>query len=124
MLDFSKKNGVAFLFIIASIFSYSFGFSQSDNLNEKVDAIQVDIERAEFRLIQLKSQNSSDPIRLRYIQNIENARMDLIIKKTTLEYSLSSTNNKLKVKKIDFDTFPENKQLEITANPGKFEILN
>ena len=50
--------------------------------------------------------------------------MDLIIKKTTLEYSLSSTNNKLKVKKVDFDTFPENKQIEITANPSKFEILN
>ena len=124
MLDFSKKNRFAFLFIIASIFSNSFAFSQNENLNEKVDAIQVDIERAEFRLIQLKSQNSLDPIRLRYIQNIENARMDLIIKKTTLEYSLSSTNNKLKVKKVDFDTFPENKQIEITANPRKFEILN
>jgi hypothetical protein len=124
MLVFSKKNRVSFLFIIVFIFSYSFSFSQNENLKEKVDAVQVDIERAEFRLVQLKSQNSSDPIRLRYIQNIENARIDLIIKKTTLEFSLASTNNKLKVKKIDFDTFPENRQVEITSNPSKFEILN
>jgi hypothetical protein len=111
-----------FLAIIL-IFLSGNSFCQNENLNSKIESIQTKIERTNHRLIQLKSENSSDPVKLNYIQNIENARIDLIIERTTLENSLVSNNLKLKVKKTDFDTFPENKKTEIVGNPDKYEIL-
>jgi hypothetical protein len=113
-----------FLFVIGFLFLSTSIFCQSETGNAEIQIIQNKIEKADSRLIQLKSENSTDPAKLNYIQNIENARIDLIIQKTTLENKSLNTNGKLKVKKSDFDTFNELKKTEILTNSEKYEILN
>lgn len=141
-----------FLFLI----NFNFLFSQLtedaipslENTNLEISNIQLKIANIDYRLTQLRNENSKEISHLNNITNIENSRNILSQKLEKLErikfsieyaqkYNLVENKNsenieqstpkdkswkKVIIRKSDFDALPESNKQAILSNPDQYEI--
>ncbi len=143
---------LSFLILASFHLNYSFSQNSNESIptiegtTQKIEALQTKIISITARINQLKSQYSNNLEQYNYIISLENSKEILIrdLKnqeniKASIVYAQENkliqdknsnqpTDHTYKasqiivIKQVDFDALPENKKLEILANPTQYEI--